>query len=291
MTRALPVANRSIGAAPGHGSLAVEKVAGQSAVVEAWCASPLKLLMPRPRGPSVWAYMSSFGGGLVAGDQTSVNLRVGAGARCFLTTQASTKIYRNPARRPCGHELSVRLEDHALLVLAPDPVQSFADSSYDQRQYFDLHPGAGLVLLDWFCSGRAARGERWNFHRLRSRNDVSIGGARSLLDSLLLDPVPGPLTAAHRLGRCNCVAMIAVLGQSLRNQAQELLENVQNLPVTRRAPLVVAAGAVRGGMLLRAAGEHFEDVARFVYQSLGFVSGLLHDDPWIRKLHSVTAAN
>ncbi len=137
-------------AGAGRAGLSVKVVAGQSAAIEAWSKNPIKLLTPRPRGPSVWAYISSFGGGMVAGDQTDITVRVGAGARCFLTTQASTKIYRNPARRPCNHDMRAHLEEKALLVLVPDPVQSFADSSYSQTQQFHLRAGAGLVLVDWF---------------------------------------------------------------------------------------------------------------------------------------------
>jgi urease accessory protein len=275
----------------GHAGLLVKVVAGQSAAVEVWCSNPLKLLTPRPRGPSVWAYMSSFGGGLVAGDQTNLNLRVEAGARCFLTTQASTKVYRNPSRRPCSHELSVRLEEKSLLVLAPDAVQSFADSSYRQSQQFHLHPGAGLVLLDWFCSGRAARGERWGFHRLQSRNEIFIDCKRRLLDSLLLDQAHGPLAGAHRLGRFNCVGLVSVFGNLLKGEAESLLAGVQTQPVSEKAGLVFAGSRVRGGALVRVAGERHEDVANYIYQSLGFVGRLLQDDPWIRKLQSLAGAN
>lgn len=156
----------------GHATLEVEQVAGESAVTSAYASNPLKLLTPRSRGQSVWAFASSFGGGLVAGDQTRLDVRVGAGARCFVGTQASAKIYRNPSCRPCGHVTQARLEAGALLVFAPEPVQPFAHSSYTQRQEFHLGESAGLVLLDWFCSGRAARGERWAFTRLQTRNEV-----------------------------------------------------------------------------------------------------------------------
>ena len=60
-------------------SLVIGLVAGASAVTSARATNPLKLLTPRPRGASVWAYTSSFGGGLVAGDQTCLHLTVDDG--------------------------------------------------------------------------------------------------------------------------------------------------------------------------------------------------------------------
>ncbi len=93
----------------GAGHLEVKLVSGHSTVTSVFARSPLRLLTPRPRGPSVWAYLSNFGGGLVAGDETQLAVDIGEHARCFITTQASTKVYRNPGGRPCGHVLEASL--------------------------------------------------------------------------------------------------------------------------------------------------------------------------------------
>ena len=368
----------------GHGHLGVEIISGQSAVTSSWASSPLKILVPRPRGPSVWAYFSSFGGGLVAGDETSVTLDIGEQSRCFISTQASTKVYRNPESRPCGHQLAATLGANSLLVFAPDPVQAFAGSRYAQRQAFHLAPGGGLVLVDWLCSGRAARGERWAFHRFQSRNEVFVGEERVLLDSLLLDsvdgmlggphrngadelgstseetPLPGPLpfrrregedsasggphpvtepkgtskqtplpfrrgegedrpsdgkvlasgcsysiggrrdarpyvggraeaafinsmALSHRMGRFNCLALVLIIGDSLRDAGARALEDIAARPITRAAPLICSASPVSHGTLLRFAGERVEDVVGEIHRQLAFIPALLHDDPWSRK--------
>jgi urease accessory protein len=263
--------------------LKVHVVSGKSCVTSARASNPLKLLLPRSRGPSVWAYLSSFGGGFVAGDETSLDCELGPGARCFLTTQALTKIYRNPRLRPCGHRLSAKLEKDALLVLAPEPVQAFADSTYAQRQEFRLESGAGLVLLDWFCCGRAACGERWTFTSLRSRNEIFLGGERILLDSLLLDSSHGRLAGSHGMGRFNCLALVIVIGDSLALPAAGLLADVAAQPVKPREPLLVSASPLRHGALLRVAGQGVEEVGREIRRRLGFVPELLQDDPWLRK--------
>jgi len=156
----------------GRAELEVTLVCNASTVTGAYAANPMKLLAPRSRGLSVWTYTSSFGGGLVAGDQTRLDLRIGKGARCFVGTQSATKIYRNPDCRPCSHVTRAVLEAGAFLAFMPAPVQPFADSRYSQRQTFHLAPGAGLVLVDWFTAGRAACGERWAFAHFSSCNEV-----------------------------------------------------------------------------------------------------------------------
>ncbi|MGD0815462.1 MAG: urease accessory protein UreD [Verrucomicrobiota bacterium] len=269
--------------APGRGGLEIDVVSGQSAIVSAWASNPLKLLFPRFRGPSVWAYLSSFGGGFVAGDETSLDIRLGARTRAFVTTQAFTKIYRNPKGRPCGHRLNATLENGSFLVLAPEPIQAFAGSIYTQRQEFRLQSGAGLILLDWFCSGRTACGERWAFTRLQSSNELFVNGERVLIDTLLLDSSEGPLDNAHRLGRFNCLAVIVVAGNALSKQAACLLADAASQPVTRHASLIVTASPIHDGVLLRVAGEQVQDVSREIHQRLAFTSDILEDEPWARK--------
>ncbi len=261
----------------------VEVVARESAVTSAFATSPMKLLTPRARGASVWACPSSFGGGLVAGDQTRLELRVGTGARCFLGTQASTKIYRNPASLPSGHQTHATLAAGSLLVFAPDPVQAFAGSTYQQRQEFHLAPEASLVLVDWFTSGRAACGERWAFTRFASSNEVFVGDQRVLLDSIRLEPGDHALASPHRAGRFNGFATLLMLGPLVRGQAVNLLTDLAARPVERCSRTVGSASPVRDGALLRVAGEQVELVARELHRHLAPLAALLGDDPWARK--------
>jgi urease accessory protein len=269
--------------AEGSASLEVEVVCGESTLVSASASSPLKLLTPCARGKSVWAYASNFGGGLVAGDQTRLDLRIGASARCFVGTQASTKVYRNPARLPCSHTTRATLENEALLVFAPDAVQAFAGSTYRQRQEFHLAEGAGLVLLDWFTSGRAARGERWVFNHFQSRNDVFMRGERVLVDSILLNAETGDLASSHRTGRFNCFAMLLLIGASVREATANLLAEISARPIERTGPLVCSASPVRDGAVLRLAGEEIESVSHEIKRHLNFLADHLGDNPWSRK--------
>ena len=268
---------------PGYAALEVGVVFGESTVMSVFATSPLKLLTPRARGPSAWIYASSFGGGLVAGDQTQLDLRIGSGARCVVGTQAFTKVYRNPGRLPCGHVTHATLEADSLLVFAPEPVQAFAGSTYTQHQEFHLAPGAGLVLLDWFCSGRVARGERWEFAHFQSRNDVFVDGERVFVDSILLDPNDGALASPHRGGRFNCFAVLLLLGPAVQDAARRLVEEMASRPVEPGSSLVCSASPVRDGVMLRLAGEELEEVGRELHRHLIPLSTLLGDDPWQRK--------
>jgi urease accessory protein len=267
----------------GKAKLEVKLVFGQSAVTTSLASSPMKLLTPGSRGKSVRAFTSNFGGGLVAGDETRLHLQIGEQARCFLGTQASTKVYRNTSRRPCGHTTSAWLGEGSLLVFAPDPVQPLADSTYSQRQSFHLAAGAGLVLVDWFTAGRVACGERWGFTSFRSRNEVFCSNERTFLDSILLHSDDGTLAASHRTGRFNCFAMLLLVGPPVRASADRMLSKISQRPVERRASLVASASPVRHGALLRLAAESVEQLGHELHQHLRPLTALLGDDPWSRK--------
>src|SRR5437868_14626226 len=148
--------------APGRAHLRVVRSGRRTVVTGAYATSPLRLLMPRNHGHAAWIYTSSFGGGLVDGDRIVTDIDVGAGASVFLSTQASTKIYRSPAGTSA--ETQARVAAGGLPVIAPDPVVCFSAARYCQTQAVTLDEHAGLVLLDWISCGRHAAGERWAFN-------------------------------------------------------------------------------------------------------------------------------
>jgi urease accessory protein len=243
----------------------------------------MRILTPRSRGAMVWAYTSNFGGGMVAGDKTRLELRVDAGARCFLGTQASTKIYRNPDNLPCSHHLWAHLGENAFLILTPDPVQCFAESSYEQSQHFVLSRSANLILVDWMSAGRSPRGERWNFRRYSSRNVIEREGRELLVEAVLLDEEDGALASPFRGGRFNCLAFVALFGPVLAGFAKAILDGQGAQPITPGAALLSSASARAEGLLLRLAGASAEEVGRAIHKQLGFVRQLFEDDPWSRK--------
>jgi len=188
---------------------------GRSVVSRAYATSPLRLLTPGNHGRAAWIYTSSHGGGLVDGDHIVLEIDIGEGAAAFVSTQASTKIYRSP--RGTSAEVRARIEPDGLLVVAPDPVVCFAKSRYRQVQRFDLADRAALVLLDWVSSGRHAAGERWAFDEYQSQIVVRLDGKLLLHDALALRADDGDL--AGRLGRFDVLAVAVLVGTALRTVA------------------------------------------------------------------------
>jgi len=266
-----------------HGRGAISVVlgpGGRSVVTRAYASSPLRLLMPGNHGSAAWVYTSNYGGGLVDGDSIALDVDVGPGAAAFVSTQASTKVYRSP--RGTSSELHARVSTEGLLAIVPDPVVCFAASRHRQVQSFDLAADSGLVLVDWVSSGRHASGERWAFHEYVARLRVRVGGTLVLHDALALRGEDGALR--ERLGRFDVLAVVLVLGGRLRDRAADAAARTAAIPISRRPAQLTAATPVgECGWLLRVAGTSVERTARTVREYLGFLPGLLGDDPWARK--------
>jgi len=269
-----------VSARPGTGFLDVARVERRSVVQRAFATSPLRLLTPKNHGAAAWVYASSYGGGLVGGDDLRLTVRVGPDASVFLSSQASTKVYRSQAR--ASLHLDAEVASGGQLVLWPDPVVCFAGSAYRQEQRVALAADAGLVLVDTMSSGRRGSGERWQFLEYASRLRVAYDGRPLLLDALRLSPDEGDLAA--RMGRFDVLSTVVIAGPRWSDAAQQVLATVNDRAVERRADVLIAGSQLQGGgCLLRIAGRSVEQVTRLVRGYLSGVSTLLNDDPWARK--------
>jgi urease accessory protein len=166
----------------------VAQVRGKSRLVACRNMQPLKLLQPAAPASACHVVLSSYGGGLVAGDVIRLRVRVQAGARLVLSTQASTRIFRSIDGAVAEQHTAGELAEHALAVVFPDPVVPQAESRYRQTQEWQLQPTSLLLLVDWFHSGRMDQGERFAYTSLHSELRVRVAGRLVLLDRFAFEP-------------------------------------------------------------------------------------------------------
>ena len=264
----------------GDGRIVVARVRGRSVVRSVYATSPLRLLTPKNYGHAAWIYTASYGGGLVDGDAITIQATVGTDAKAFLSTQSATKVYRSP--RGTKVTLHADVEENGLLVSMPDAVVCFAGARYCQTQRVNLAAGAGLILLDWFTSGRRESGERWVFNEYLSHTVIRLDGHLIVHDALALRASDGDL--ATRLGRYDVLAVAMMVGRLLQRDVEQIVARVRDERVRRHADRVVTVSPLSGaGCVLRVAGQSIEDVERTLQDLLHFMPRLLGDSPWARK--------
>lgn len=267
--------------APGAGRLQVDLVDGQSSATVIAAHAPMKLLVPSPRGPAVWAFASSFGGGLVAGDHIALDLSVGDGASAAIGTQSSTKVYRDAVDAWAEQSLNACLGRGASLALLPDPVTPFAGSRYRQRFDIGLAETASLLLIDSCTSGRAARDERWAFAAYDSRIRLTRGETPLLIDATRLAD-GGSRAVVERMGRFQSLSTVLLVGPRFADHAARLLAWCAAQPIERDAPLLITASPLADGVLLRCAATAYEPIDRWLREHLHApVAGF--GDHWSRK--------
>jgi urease accessory protein UreF len=174
----------------GIARLVAEVVGGRSVLTEVSHRSPARLhAMSNPmQRDAAWCTLGGFGGGVVGGDRTRIDVDVRSGATLALFTQGSTKLYKAKRDGATSQaELNVRVRGDALLVFAPDPLVPYRGSRFAQRQRFELEPGASAVVVDACMCGRAALatggGERWEFDEWASRTEFHAVSATAGNDS------------------------------------------------------------------------------------------------------------
>ncbi len=266
--------------APGSGVLCFDKIRAKTVLTRAVASSPLRFLQPRNSGSAAWVYAATYGGGLVGGDTIDIDIAIQAGAHAFVSTQASTKIYRSA--RPTSQRLRADIADNGLLVLLPDPISPFAASRYSQEQQLTLSVDASLVAVDWMTAGRVRSGERWAFTSYAATTVLKRKNRVIWHDAMRLSPDDGEI--AERMGRFNVLASSVAIGPAVGAAARRLVGAIGEAPVVTRANLLLSAAPLDDdGVLLRVAGTSAQQVSEVLRQHLNFIPPLLGDDPWATR--------
>lgn len=268
---------------PGRGRLAVAWVDGVSAAVGAGAGDPLKLLVSQPRGPAIWAFATTYGGGLLAGDRTDLEITVGPGARAYLGTQASTKIYRSDDGRIAEQHVQASVADDGLLAYLPDPVTPFAGSRLRQSISARLAPRASLVVLDAVTAGRHSRDEHWAGSTFHARLALDDHHGRPLLrDAVELQGTD----LGRRLAGVGCLATLIVAGPAVSPLAEALTREIAATPAGTWPGGILASVSPLArfpGVILRLAAPAWPLAEVWLRHRLEPLGQAVGGEPWNRR--------
>jgi len=257
--------------------LAVARSRDRSVVTRARSVAPLRLLAPASPGPAAWVYQSSLGGGFVGRDAIELEVEVAAGARLFLTSQASSKVYRRAVSRS---RLDASIGEGGVLIAWPDPIACFAGASFEQRQRFRIARSAGVIVVDAWTAGRIAHGECWAFDRLALRTEIEIDGTPVLAEGLVVSPSHGELAA--RMGDARAAATIAIAGDTFASAVEQIDRAIAARAVSAQPR--IAASVWPWGAVVRLAAATTEQLGIAIHALIGEpVRGVLGADPFARK--------
>lgn len=190
-------------AAPADGrlELAFARRDGATRVAGLYQKTPLRAFFPRHEsGDLAVAALANVGGGLVGGDRSDVHVRLGAGARAMVTSQAAEKVYRSTGA-DCRVTTHLEVGQDGWLEWCPQETILFDRSRLRRTLRVDLQSGARAMLGETLVLGRLASGERTSRGLLHDRIDVHVGPTLAWTDRLRLEGAyAGVLAATAGLG-------------------------------------------------------------------------------------------
>lgn len=264
------------------------RVGGRSRLTSCLAVAPLKIFSPKVAADYSTAVLSSYGGGLVAGDCVRLRVRCGREAKLFLGTQAFTKVYKATNGQVARQELVGHIESGACVVSLPDPVVPYADSAFVQEQVWHLDAKALLVLLDGGTAGRGARGERFHYRSYTSNMSIYLASELVLAERLSLQPARQRPDRVGAFGQYTAFANAFIVGGPVRSAVEEVLRRVLAPMLTDqrgRATLVALAEPRPGVLALRALGRTHGDLVGVLHALATAVSlpQVLGENPLRRK--------
>ena len=153
---------------PWHGTCSLQFVAGSSgSQFQGGCTAPLKL-MRAERGENGRCELPLLhtAGGLVGGDQLSINLGLRPNSRCLLTSVAAQKIYGSIGRsqlHPLGtwarQQVSAELDADSDLEWLPQELVLYADALFEQNLSVTLPMDGSFLSAEIVRLGRTAANE------------------------------------------------------------------------------------------------------------------------------------
>ena len=171
---------------------------------------PLKLINPKTSDKYAVIYMLTYGGGLISGDSILLNVHILKGCTLSILGPASTKVYKQIDSLIASQCVNAIIETESLLLMLPEPICCFANSSFEQTQKIEIQAGGSLCLLDWITSGRYSVNERWQFNSFASNVRIFYNNNLFVTDRWLLQD--GEISIAEKMNKFNCYANIILIG-------------------------------------------------------------------------------
>ena len=173
-----------------NGLIEVQYSGGRSMVTRLFSSFPIRFMTSSMSAEVPHIFFLGFGGGILAGDESRVNISMKESSVMCLRTQGTTKIFKSKSDEiecGCKQNLVVELAKLSFFVYLPDPISGFRDSIYEQNQQFSLIGSASIVVVDWYTCGRGkTRDEFWAQKVIKSCNRVTIDNQIVIHDNLNL---------------------------------------------------------------------------------------------------------
>lgn len=208
---------------------------GRTIIAQSHCTTPWHLLPTIYLDDTGAAYtlLVNPSGGLVGGDQLSIEMKVDEGAHVLISAPSANRVYRSEGAVSV-QDIELTIGPGAILEWLPEQTIPFAGSRFRQTLHATLAPNATILLWDAIASGRIARGERWAFATLDNEIRITTASGPSLLEQYALNPATN-LGAVGLAADWDYVASLYVVNDAVTPEAWSRLETRIGLALDEHA--------------------------------------------------------
>ena len=167
------------------------------------------LIVQRPFFPEPHAchvYVVHPPGGIVGGDELTIDIRANTGSHALLTTPAATKFYRCESKR--ARQVQQIALDRAVLEWLPQETIFYPGALARSETIVRMDRSSRFIGWEIPCLGLPARGEGFDRGELQLDMELWIDDEPRLIDSLRID---GSHTARHAVWGLNGFDAIGTL--------------------------------------------------------------------------------
>ena len=208
--------------APYWSKLNVSRIRGRSRLVSCKTIAPLKVFNPKHQSEFCPAILSNYGGGFVQGDTINIKICIDQNAKCYLGTQANTRIYGSTNKKCSSQVIHGKVETNGMVIVYPDPIVPHAKSRFKQTQNWDLEQNSSLFLVETLHPGRIGLGEEFRYHYYSSVLNIRINQKLIVKDCFVFEPHRNFPNWPGNFGPYRVLTNIFFIGELLKNTLKSL---------------------------------------------------------------------
>lgn len=222
--------------------------AGTTRLTERSHVGPLRVQKPLyPEGGQIChAIIVHPPGGVVGGDELSINAHVQAAAHAFITTPGAAKWYKANGKIS-KQTVTIQVDAHASMEWLPQETIFFDAAHVQLSQAISLEKGARYIACDILCFGRSASGEIFNTGKISQHTTIRREGKLIWFEQgALTGGSVGMHSALGLHGNTVCATLIAVgkavpasVIDALRQEASVVMDGAGSFGVTQLKAVIV----------------------------------------------------
>ncbi len=237
---------------------------GRTVLAQAYAEPPFRVGRWFAEGDGLHLILTSSAPGAFGHDHLQQIVRVGCGARVWLTSQSALQVHPSPDGGTAHLQSSYHVANRAHLHCHWHPLIPFADARIEQRIDVNIAGGGYLYWSDALMSGRHARGERWKFVSLAHQIAVSRDGSLEYLERYRIEPNELAVARPWAAGDASYLGTTLMSGRTIEPGVAERLYIELSRLVGVRAAADRLNDRVLLVRLLSVSGAAFHEARRWV---------------------------